>query len=319
MPSRRWPTRSTRSRRIWACRGPCGARLRLQRDSRCRGLGVHVAGFRSRHRVADLRAAGRPCPHGRGARSSRCGSMPTGGSISRHARCGVRAAASCTSAIRTTRPSTSARGRGRARRSSTACASIRQHDRARRRGVPRLRGVAGVRDRHSACDRRPARDRDAHVFEDSRHGRPADRAMPWGSRPPSQRLRPWLGGMTMSVLSAAAARARWPTARTSPASASLNARSEGVHARRVWRAPAARRTRPTRTSSWWTWAATAEPSPPLRARDVRVGRPFPPLDHYARITLGTLDEMTRATAVSPRSSPCRPDVTARWPRSRLAR
>ncbi len=50
------------------------------------------------------------------------------------------------------------------------------------------------------------------------------------------------------------------------------------------------------------------------SRQVRVARPFPPLDHHARITLGTLDEMRQAAVVFAEVLSAPPDAAALWPR-----
>ena len=51
------------------------------------------------------------------------------------------------------------------------------------------------------------------------------------------------------------------------------------------------------------------------SRQVRVARPFPPLDHHARITLGTLDEMRRAAVVFAQVLSAPPDAAALRPHS----
>ena len=129
-----------------------------------------------------------------------------------------------------------------------------------------------------------------------------------------QRLRPWLGGMTMSVLASAAARASLADGAHIDRQRSLNREVKAFTLAALARAGCTAYASEANFVMVDVGRDCRSFAAACASRDVRVGRPFPPLDHYARITLGTMDEMTRATTVFAEILAVRPDVTARWPR-----
>ena len=138
-------------------------------------------------------------------------------------------------------------GRGRRAISIRWDASSPRDDRARRRGVPRIRRGSVIRHRDSDCADEPARRRDAHVLQSVRHGRP------------SRRLRDRSAGDAQEDVVVAPGLERQPArprggrgdGRTTPRT---SRRSRNGIARRARsrasssRAPATRCTRPRRTS-----------------------------------------------------------------------
>jgi histidinol-phosphate aminotransferase len=127
------------------------------------------------------------------------------------------------------------------------------------------------------------------------------------------RLRPWLGDMTMSVLTAAAAGASLADAAHVERQRSLN------HEARAFTLDALARAGCTAYDSDANFVMVDVArdcrsfAAACAARGIRIARPFPPLEHHARITIGTLDEMRRATAVFAEVLATPPAVTARWP------
>lgn len=129
-----------------------------------------------------------------------------------------------------------------------------------------------------------------------------------------QRLRPWLGGMTMSVLASAAARASLADGAHIDRQRSLNREVKAFTLAALARAGCTAYASEANFVMVDVGRDCRSFAAACASRDVRVGRPFPPLDRYARITLGTMDEMMRATTVFAEILAVRPDVTARWPR-----
>jgi histidinol-phosphate aminotransferase len=129
------------------------------------------------------------------------------------------------------------------------------------------------------------------------------------------RLRPWLGDMTMSVLTAAAAGASLADAAHVERQRALN------HGARAFTLDALVRAGCSAYESDANFVMVdvhrdcRSFAAACAARGIRVARPFPPLEHHARITIGTLDEMRRATAVFAEVLETPPAVTARWPRA----
>jgi histidinol-phosphate aminotransferase len=112
-----------------------------------------------------------------------------------------------------------------------------------------------------------------------------------------RRLRPWIGSLSMSILGAAAARASLGDAAHIESQRALN-----------------RQTRASALDAFRAAGFTAFDSQAnfimvnirrdARAfgaacldRGIQIGRPFPPLDQYARISMGTPDEMAHAMRV----------------------
>jgi histidinol-phosphate aminotransferase len=129
-----------------------------------------------------------------------------------------------------------------------------------------------------------------------------------------RRLRPWLGGMTMSVLSAAAARASLADTAHVAQQRALN-REARAYTLAVL-APAGGAAFDSQANfvmvdvgrDCRSFAAACA------SRGVRIARSFPALAHHARITVGTLAEMRHATAVFVEVLKTSPRVTASWPR-----
>ena len=128
-----------------------------------------------------------------------------------------------------------------------------------------------------------------------------------------RRLRPWLGGMTMSVLSAAAARASLADGAHIARQRVLNAEAKAFTLAALARSGCTAYASDANFVMVDVGRDSRAFGSACAARQVRIGRPFPPLDHHARIGLGTIDEMRRATAVFSEILAAPPDVTARWP------
>jgi histidinol-phosphate aminotransferase len=129
-----------------------------------------------------------------------------------------------------------------------------------------------------------------------------------------RRLGPWLNDLTMNVLAAAAARASVSDASHIEVQRALNREAKAFTLEVLARAGCTAYTSDAnfvmvdvgRDCRSFAWACAS--------RHVRVARPFPPLDHHARITLGTMDEMRQAAVVFADVLAASPDATARWPR-----
>ena len=127
------------------------------------------------------------------------------------------------------------------------------------------------------------------------------------------RLRPWLGDMTMSVLTAAAAGASLADAAHVERQRALN------HEARAFTLDTLARAGCTAYESDANFVMVDVArdcrsfAAACAARGIRIARPFPPLEHHARITIGTLDEMRRAAAVFAEVLATPPAVTAGWP------
>ena len=128
------------------------------------------------------------------------------------------------------------------------------------------------------------------------------------------RLRPWLGDLTMSVLTAAAARASLADAAHVERQRVLNREARAFTLGALARAGCTAYD----SDANFVMADVGRDcrlfAAACAARGVRIARAFPPLAHHARITIGTLDEMRRATAVFAEVLATPPAVTARWPR-----
>ena len=112
-----------------------------------------------------------------------------------------------------------------------------------------------------------------------------------------RRLRPWLGGMTMSVLTAAAARASLADVAHIDRQRALNREAKAFTVAALSRAGCAAYASEANFIMVDVGRDCRSFASACAAKQVRIARPFPPLDHHARITIGTLDEMRRATAV----------------------
>jgi histidinol-phosphate aminotransferase len=129
-----------------------------------------------------------------------------------------------------------------------------------------------------------------------------------------RRLRPWLGSMTMSVLTAAAARASLADTAHIDRQRALNREAKAFTLAALARAGCTAFASDANFVMVDVGRDCRSFASACASRQVRVARPFPPLDHHARITLGTLDEMRRAAAVFAEVLAAPPAVTARWPR-----
>jgi histidinol-phosphate aminotransferase len=127
-----------------------------------------------------------------------------------------------------------------------------------------------------------------------------------------RRLRPWIGSLSMSILGASAARASLGDAAHVESQRAVNRRT---------RASALKAFRAAGFTAFDSQAnfimvnirrdARAFGAACLN-RGIQIGRPFPPLDQYARISMGTPDEMTLAMRVclDVLSQPPAPPATA---------
>jgi histidinol-phosphate aminotransferase len=128
-----------------------------------------------------------------------------------------------------------------------------------------------------------------------------------------RRLRPWLGSMTMSVLTASAARASLADRLHIERQRTLNREAKAFTLAALGRAGCTAFASDANFVMADVGRDCRSFASACAARQVRVARPFPPLDHHARVTIGTLDEMRRATAVFAEVLAAPPEVTARWP------
>jgi len=129
-----------------------------------------------------------------------------------------------------------------------------------------------------------------------------------------RRLHPWLGGMTMSVLTAAAARASLADAAHIDEQRGRNREAKAFTVAALSHAGCTAFASDANFVMVDVGRDCRSFASACAARQVRIARPFPPLDHHARITIGTLDEMRRATAVFAEVLSTPTHVTARWPR-----
>jgi histidinol-phosphate aminotransferase len=127
------------------------------------------------------------------------------------------------------------------------------------------------------------------------------------------RLRPWLGEMTMSVLTAAAARASLVDAAHVERQRVLNREARAFTLDALARAGCTAYASDANFVMAHVGRDCRSFAAACAARGIRIARPFPPLEHHARITIGTLDELQRATAVFAEVLATPPAVTARWP------
>jgi histidinol-phosphate aminotransferase len=127
------------------------------------------------------------------------------------------------------------------------------------------------------------------------------------------RLRPWLGDLTMSVLTAAAAGASLADVAHLDRQRALNREARAFTLDALERAGCTA----YESDANFVMADVGRDcrafAAACAARGIRIARPFPPLEHHARITIGTLDEMRRAAAVFAEVLAASPAVTARWP------
>jgi len=130
-----------------------------------------------------------------------------------------------------------------------------------------------------------------------------------------RRLRPWSGSeLAMSVLSAAAARASLADTARIEEQRALNRSARAYLLDALTRAGCAA----FESDANFVMADVGRDSRSFAsacaARDVRIARPFPPLNHHARITVGTMEETRRAAAVMAEVLATPPHITAGWPR-----
>jgi histidinol-phosphate aminotransferase len=128
-----------------------------------------------------------------------------------------------------------------------------------------------------------------------------------------RRLEPWLGGLTMNVLAAAAARASVADLAHVEAQRALNREAKAFTLASLARAGCTAYTSDANFVMVDVGRDCRFFASACASQQVRVARPFPPLDHHARITIGTLDEMRRAAVVFADVLSGPPDATARWP------
>ncbi len=129
-----------------------------------------------------------------------------------------------------------------------------------------------------------------------------------------RRLRPWLGGLTMNVLAAAAARASVADVAHIDAQRALNREAKAFTLAALARAGCSAYTSDANFVMVDVGRDCRSFAHACASRQVRIARPFPPLDHHARITVGTLDEMRQAAVVFAEVLSAPPEATARWPR-----
>jgi histidinol-phosphate aminotransferase len=129
-----------------------------------------------------------------------------------------------------------------------------------------------------------------------------------------RRLAPWMRGLTMNVLAAAAARASVADAAHIDAQRALNRKAKAFTLAALARAGCTAYTSDANFVMVDVGRDCRSFASACASRQVRVARPFPPLDHHARITLGTLDEMRQAAVVFADVLSAPPGATARWPR-----
>ena len=129
-----------------------------------------------------------------------------------------------------------------------------------------------------------------------------------------RRLRPWLGGLRLNVLAAAAARASVADVVHIGAQRALNREAKAFTLAALARAGCTAYTSDANFLMVDVGRDCRSFASACASRQVRVARPFPPLDHYARITLGTLDEMRQAAVVFAEVLSAPPDAAALWPR-----
>jgi histidinol-phosphate aminotransferase len=129
-----------------------------------------------------------------------------------------------------------------------------------------------------------------------------------------RRLGPWLGGLTMNVLAAVAARASALDVAHIEAQRALNREAKAFTLGVLARTGCTAYTSDANFVMVDVGRDCRSFVSACASRQVRVARPFPPLDHHARITLGTMDEMRRAAVVFADVLASSPETTARWPR-----
>jgi histidinol-phosphate aminotransferase len=127
-----------------------------------------------------------------------------------------------------------------------------------------------------------------------------------------RRLSPWLGGLTMNVLAAAAARASVGDVAHIEAQRALNREAKAFTLEVLARAGCTAYTSDANFVMVDVGRDCRSFASACASRHVRVARPFPPLDRHVRITLGTLEEMRHAAVVFGEVLST-PDATARWP------
>jgi histidinol-phosphate aminotransferase len=127
------------------------------------------------------------------------------------------------------------------------------------------------------------------------------------------RLRPWLGDLTMSVLTAAAAGASLADVAHLDRQRALNREARAFTIDAFVRAGCTAYESDANFVMVDVGRDCRAFAAACAARGIRIARPFPPLEHHARITIGTLDEMRRAAAVFAEVLATSPAVTARWP------
>jgi histidinol-phosphate aminotransferase len=129
-----------------------------------------------------------------------------------------------------------------------------------------------------------------------------------------RRLGPWMGGLTMNVLAAAAARASVADVAHIGAQRALNRDAKAFTLEVLARAGCTAYTSDANFVMVDVGRDCRSFASACAWRQVRVARPFPPLDRHVRITLGTMDEMRHAAVVFAEVLAASPDATARWPR-----
>jgi histidinol-phosphate aminotransferase len=127
------------------------------------------------------------------------------------------------------------------------------------------------------------------------------------------RLRPRLGGLTMNVLAAAAARASVADVAHIDAQRALNREAKAFTLEALARAGCTAYTSEANFVMVDVGRDCRSFAAACASRHVRVARPFPPLDHHVRITLGTLDEMRQAVVVFAEVLSGAPAAAALWP------
>ena len=129
-----------------------------------------------------------------------------------------------------------------------------------------------------------------------------------------RRLGQGLGSLTMNVLAAAAARASVGDVAHIEAQRALNREAKAFTLEVLGRSGCTAYTSDANFVMVDVGRDCRSFASACASRQVRVARPFPPLDRHARITLGTMDEMRRAAVVFAEVLAASPEAAARRPR-----